>query len=213
MDDAPVLYSFRRCPFAMRARMAIAVSGQKVRLREILLKDKPADMLAVSGKGTVPVLVLDDGRVIDESLDVMDWALGAADPEDWRGPDGAAQRALIADCDGPFKGHLDRYKYATRYDDADPLAHRAAGTAFLEDLDARIERHGGHLFREGRALADIAIFPFVRQFRIADPDWFDDAAPDGLKGWLRGLMDSALFTSVMSKYALWQSGETGVMFP
>ena len=114
MPDLPVLYSFRRCPYAIRARMALAVAGMAVELREVLLRDKPEAMLEVSAKGTVPVLQLPDGWVIDESLEVMDWALTQNDPEDWADTC-ADTEALIAYCDGPFKGWLDKYKYADRH--------------------------------------------------------------------------------------------------
>jgi len=208
MTDAPVLYSFRRCPYAMRARMAIAASGVTVRLREILLKDKPDEMLAVSSKGTVPVLVLED-RVIDESLDVMVWALSQNDPEGWltRKDD-----ALIAENDGPFKHHLDRYKYATRYEGAHAEAHRAAGFEFLQKLDERLAGND-YLHGSKRGFTDIAIIPFVRQFRIADKAWFDTAPIPHVQRWLNGLMESDLFKSVMEKYPLWKETGKEVGFP
>ena len=206
MSDLPILYSFRRCPYAMRARMAIAVSKTPVRLREVLLRDKPDEMIDASPKGTVPVLIVGD-EVIDESLAVMDWALKANDPEEWlseEGPDSGSD--LIEMCDGDFKHHLDRYKYATRYEDTDPAAHRAEGMKFIAALAARL---GGRAYLGGdtRRRADIAIFPFVRQFRIADPDWFDKNAPEPVRQWLARLMASDLFTSVMKKYPQWK--ETG----
>ncbi|WP_375206038.1 glutathione S-transferase [Hyphococcus sp.] len=202
MGKSPILYSFRRCPYAMRARMAIAASGTPVRLREILLRDKPEEMLAASPKGTVPVVV-DGKRIIDESLDVMNWALAQNDPEDWlsRKDDG-----LIAENDGPFKHHLDRYKYSTRYEDADAEEHRAAGFEFLQKLEARLA-HSDYLHGAERGFSDIAIFPFVRQFRIADKDWFDAAPIPNVQRWLKTLMESVLFKSVMEKYPLWK--ETG----
>lgn len=204
----PLLYSFRRCPYAMRARMAIAISGVPVRLREVLLRDKPDEMLAASPKGTVPVLI-DDKAVIDESLAVMDWALSRNDPENWRTRDDAK---LIAENDGDFKHHLDRYKYATRYDDADPNEHRAEGVKFLEQLAARLEKQP-FLCGDERGRADIAIFPFVRQFRIADMDWFDNNAPAQVRTWLKGLMGSELFQSIMKKYPQWKETGKEAMFP
>ncbi|MEO0399576.1 MAG: glutathione S-transferase [Pseudomonadota bacterium] len=206
-----VLYSFRRCPYAMRARMAIKAAGVAVELREVLLKDKPAAMLEASAKGTVPVLVLPDGAVIDESLDVMHWALQQYDPFGWLNGDAEESDALIGDNDGPFKRHLDRYKYATRYDDADPAADREAGAAFLHTLNRKLEG-GGSLLGDLDTLVDIALFPFVRQFRIADPDWFDAAEWPALHAWLARLTQSALFQSVMEKYAPWTSGAPGVKF-
>ncbi|GJL95492.1 MAG: glutathione S-transferase [Hyphococcus sp.] len=204
-DQQPILYSFRRCPFAMRARMAIAISETPVRLREIILRDKPEEMLAASPKGTVPVVVAGD-KVIDESLTVMHWALAQNDPEDWLGGNDAA---LIEEADGPFKHHLDRYKYSTRYDDADKAEHRTEGMKFLKKLDEKLVGQP-YLNGDKRTLADIAIFPFVRQFRIADPDWFDAVPIANVQRWLNGLMTSDLFQSVMKKYPLWK--ETGEEF-
>ncbi|MHA7871628.1 MAG: glutathione S-transferase [Hyphococcus sp.] len=205
MTERPILYSFRRCPYAMRGRMAIAISGAPVRLREILLRDKPDDMLAVSPKGTVPVLV-DGDSVVDESLDVMDWALEKHDPEAW-----AADRDddLVAENDGPFKHHLDRYKYSSRYEGADAEDHRTAGFAFLEKLETRLANKN-YLHGPKRGFTDIAIFPFVRQFRIADPKWFDEAAIPNVQRWLTALIEADLFQSVMKKYPLWK--ETGDEF-
>jgi len=206
--SVPILYSFRRCPYAMRARMAIMASGVKVRLREILLKDKPEEMLAASAKGTVPVLVL-DGGVIDESLEVMTWALAKNDPEDWLS---RQDNALIAENDGPFKLHLDRYKYSTRYEGADAQEHRAAGFEFLQALDKRLAGQD-YLHGAERGFSDIAIFPFVRQFRIADKDWFDAAPIPNVQRWLKELMESPLFNSVMTKYPLWKKTGEEVQFP
>lgn len=199
MRQIPILYSFRRCPYAMRARMAIAASGTPVRLREILLKDKPDDMLAASPKGTVPVLV-DGDTAVDESLDVMLWALARNDPEGWLS---RKDDALIAENDGPFKHHLDRYKYSTRYKDADAETHRADGFEFLQKLDASL-MDSEYLHGDKRGFTDIAIFPFVRQFRIADKDWFDAAPIPNVQRWLKALTESALFKSVMEKYPLWK---------
>ncbi len=211
VTNLPILYSFRRCPYAMRARMAIAVSGRRVRLREVLLRDKPAEMIAASPKGTVPVLIVGD-NVIDESLAVMDWALAKNDPEGWLAPDDGEDGAdLIAACDGDFKHHLDRYKYATRYEDADPETHRAEGAKFLEALAARLGQRQ-HLCGAKRSRADIAIFPFVRQFRIADEAWFDEHAPASVRTWLKGLMGSELFASVMEKYPQWKETGEEVVF-
>ena len=198
MQAVPILYSFRRCPYAMRARMALLVSGVRYEHREVVLRDKPAAMLAASPKGTVPVLVLADGAVIDESIDIMRWALGRRDPEDWLA---RCDAALIAEFDGAFKHHLDRYKYAGRYD-ADPLAHRAAGLAILEGLDARL---ADNLYLCGPApgLSDVAIFPFVRQFAGADPAWFADHAPRRVQDWLAELVGSDLFARAMAKVTPW----------
>ena len=188
--------------------MAIAISETPVRLREVVLKDKPAEMIEASPKATVPVLI-DDGHVIDESLAVMRWALSKNDPEGWQF---CLDQTLIAENDGPFKHHLDRYKYATRYDDADPEEHRKAGFAFLEQLEARLGKRA-YLSGDTRGFCDIAIFPFVRQFRIADIDWFDKAPIPHLHKWLMGLMSSDLFSTIMKKYPTWMESGEEFAFP
>ena len=174
----PVLYSFRRCPYAMRARMALLSSGVVCELREVALRSKPAEMLAISPKGTVPVLQLHDGRVLEQSLDIMLWALQRHDPEHWLA-DTEAQHAehlaLIAECDGPFKAHLDRYKYPNRYDLPDGLEHRAQGSLFLGRLDSTLTRTA-YLAGAAWGLPDAAVAPFVRQWAHTDPDWFASPA-------------------------------------
>ncbi|MFN4096395.1 MAG: glutathione S-transferase [Sphingomonas sp.] len=198
----PILYSFRRCPYAIRARLALTVSGIAVEHREVKLRDKPAEMLAASPKGTVPVLVLPDGRVIDESLDIMRWALGRNDPEDWLAGD---DPALIAVNDGAFKRHLDRYKYPERYA-ADDVDHRAAGLAILDGLEARLGERaflGGERF----GLADAAILPFVRQFAAVDREWFAAQDLAWVQAWLREFVGSPLFEGVMMVREVWRSGE------
>jgi glutathione S-transferase len=202
MQGLPILYSFRRCPYAMRARMALIASGLAYAHREILLRDKPASMLAASPNGTVPVLILAGGRVIDESLDIMRWALNQSDPEGWLA---GADLALIADYDGAFKYHLDRYKYAARYGD-DPLVHRAAAAAMLLDLDAQLAVHdflGGAM----RSFADIAIFPFVRQFAGVDPVWFQLQAMPNVQRWLARIAASELFERALVRRALWTENQ------
>ena len=172
----PVLYSFRRCPYAMRARLALAYAGINVELREILLKDKPQAMLDLSPKGTVPVLQLGDGEVIDESIDVMHWALQINDPDAWRDPDPELCEALIESNDGPFKSALDRYKYFTRHPENPREVYRQQGEVFLSTLEEHLGKHDGKgLMRDTPSLADMAIFPFVRQFANSDPKWFETA--------------------------------------
>lgn len=203
----PVLYSFRRCPYAMRARMALLVSGQACELREVVLRAKPAVMLEASPKGTVPVLMLDDGTVIDESLAIMRWALRRHDPEGWLAGDDAA---LIARNDGAFKHHLDRYKYPSRHGE-DPLAHRQAGAEILSDLDARLVA-SAHLCGARRALADIALLPFVRQFAATDRPWFDALPLPNVQRWLANLTSCDLFTSAMLRVPPWQPGDAPLLF-
>ena len=197
-----VLYSFRRCPYAMRARLALSSSGTRYELREVRLSDKPAELLSASPKGTVPVLQTADGRVIEESLAIMRWALDAQDPEGWLTRD---DPALIAINDGMFKHHLDRYKYPDRHS-SDPDRHRDSGLRFLQDLDARIAV-GGQVCGEVQGLADAAIMPFVRQFAGVDRDWFEAQPLPCLKGWLADHLASDLFGSIMHRAAPWRQGD------
>lgn len=214
-QDTPILYSFRRCPYAMRARLAIAKAGVQTRLREVVLRDKPAHMLEISPKGTVPVLMLADSTVIDESLDVMLWALRQHDPDGWLSPAEGTQddmMALIARNDGDFKHHLDRFKYATRYDDVDPLEHRTGAEVFLQELEERLAE-GGWLFGNRASLADYAVLPFVRQFSGVDRAWFDCAPYPALRRWLTSFTEGDFFRSVMKKYPQWHAGDDEAVFP
>ena len=225
-DQIPILYSFRRCPYAMRARMAIAVSEQSCALREVVLRDKPPEMLEASPKGKVPVLVLPDGQVLDESYDIMRWALGLHDPDGWLAPMASVASAasaasdadevlgLIAENDGPFKEHLDRYKYANRYEDegADPIDHRTHGLKFIEKLDARLAE-GAYLCGDRFTLADAAVAPFIRQFANTDRDWFDAQNLPGVQRWLDGILESDLFLHIMQKYPAWATGVDEPAFP
>jgi glutathione S-transferase len=199
----------------MRARLALSVAQLDIRVREVVLRDKPAAMLKASPKGTVPVLVLPNGEVVDESLDVMRWALAEADPKGWLSADAAETDALIAQNDGPFKRALDRYKYPNRYEDegADPVENRDAGLAILESLSEQIADHGGQLFGPASTLADMAIFPFVRQFAHIDLDWWETAAPGPVKTWLAGHKDSARFRAIMAKYPQWAPGAAEPALP
>ena len=208
MSAAHTLYTFRRCPYAMRGRMGLSIAGVPVQVREVVLRDKPAEMLEASPKGTVPVLLTSSGDIVDESLDVMRWALAQNDPEGWLDADPDTTNELIARNDGPFKRALDRYKYPNRYSDEDlvPGAARASGLEMLQDLDARITAQGGQLVRAERSLADIAIFPFIRQFAHTDMDWFNAQDLPALQAWLEGHKQSSLFKGVMKKYAQWSPG-------
>lgn len=228
MPDLPVLYSFRRCPYAMRARLALAVSEQLCELREIVLRNKPAEMLQASPKGTVPVLVLPNGKVIEESLDIMLWALAANDPGRWLQPaSGSAEQmlALVQQCDEEFKPCLDRYKYPQRYEGVDPESQRAAAARWLMGLEDRLQpiwavdgfslRDGyvtAGLFGDRSCLADAAIMPFVRQFAQVDRAWFDAQPWPALHAWLVAWLESSLFTTVMVRHAPWQDGQ-GPRFP
>lgn len=201
----------------MRARMAIAASGIECRLREVVLRDKPNEMLEASPKGTVPVIVEPDGHVIEESLDVMAWALAQNDAEAWLTPEQGTRAdmdALIAECDGPFKRALDRYKYPNRYEDEGIIreAQRALGLSFLERLNAQLADRA-QLFGTRVSYADIAIFPFVRQFANTDRSWFDALDLPHLQSWLEGHLESERFKQIMPKFAQWKTGDAEPVFP
>ncbi|MBV4488010.1 glutathione S-transferase [Pseudomonas sp. SWRI153] len=191
------LYSFRRCPYAMRARMALRYAGVPVEIIEVSLKAKPAEMLAISPKGTVPVLNA-DGLVIDESLQIMRWALAQNDPDDWLLEGDSRIAELIEANDQVFKVHLNRYKYAERYPEQPMEAYRAEGELFLQKLDELLEGRD-HLLADHPSLADIALLPFVRQFAHVDREWFAQAPYPRLQAWLQRLLESELFTSIMKK--------------
>ena len=190
-----VLYSFRRCPYAMRARMALRYSGVPLSIVEVSLKAKPAEMLAASPKGTVPVLVCADGSVIEQSLDIMHWALARHDPDNWLQPGCAA---LIEDNDTRFKVLLDRYKYAIRYPEHPMEYYRAQGAEFLQRLEDVLAR-SPYLAGPALSMADVALAPFVRQFAHVDRDWFEQAPYPRLNAWLERFLASELFSSVMKK--------------
>ena len=195
--------------------MTLRVCEVQCALREVVLRDKPAHMLEISPKGTVPVLQLPDGAVIEESIDIMRWALADHDPQGWLRPDRgttAEADALIETNDEDFKHHLDRYKYANRYEGADPTIHRAEAERFLRVLDDRLTDapalFGGHW-----TLADVAIGPFIRQFANADRDWFDTAPYPHLQRWLGAFLADERFTAVMTKYPQWNPGDAEPIFP
>ena len=199
--STPTLYSFRRCPYAMRARMALRYSTVDVQIVEVSLKAKPPQMLALSSKGTVPVLSL-DGQVIDESLEIMRWALDQHDPQDWLLKDNpAAQQlaaALIEENDQVFKLHLNRYKYAERYPEHSMEHYRTEGEVFLRTLDGLLQQQR-FLLADHLSLADVALAPFIRQFAHVDRDWFAQTPYRHLQAWLEGILASALFSAVMAK--------------
>jgi glutathione S-transferase len=198
--SSPILYSFRRCPYAMRARLALKYAGVRVELREILLRDKPAGMLMASPKGTVPVLHLADG----------------SDPDGWLAQEESANK-LIAINDGPFKQLLDRYKYADRHPEKSREAWRDEAVALhIAPLDTRL-RESRFLLGEKVSLADMALMPFVRQFALVDAAWFESevetAAPfPALRDWLQRLIDAELFAAVMHKLPVWQAGDSPTFF-
>ena len=211
----PVLYSFRRCPYAMRARLALAASGLLCELREIVLANKPEALRLASPKATVPVWVLTDGTVIDQSLNIMLHALRQNDPLQWlHGTQGGLDAMLpwIGHNDGLFKQQLDRYKYPNRYGLIDGLAYRAQGSEFLRQLNVRLSEHS-YCMGVHATLADYAIAPFVRQFARTDIDWFAAQPWPDLLRWLSAFEASEQFTTVMKKYAPWAEGQAAVLFP
>ena len=217
--DLPIFWSFRRCPYAMRARLALRSSGQQVQLREILLRDKPAAFLQTSPKGTVPVLdlrqcqkhaqyqhqTMDMGLVIEESRQIMTWALSLHDPQGWLNiyhQDQPRVEAFFERLDGSFKAHLDHYKYASRYGE-DALIHRQQGGLFLAKMNDSLAVNGA-LSGQNPGLLDYASLPFVRQFRSADQTWFDAQDWPHLHRWLGAFLNGALFADVMQKFPLWE---------
>lgn len=205
----PVLYSFRRCPYAMRARLALYTSAVPHEHREVVLQNKPAHMLGLSPKGTVPVLWVPGpagGQVLEQSLDIMWWALRQHDPLNWLpDTDTALAKALaqIAHNDGPFKRHLDRYKYPQRSGLASGSTDRDLAAAWLTSLEQELQIQpflaGGHF-----GLADAAMAPFVRQFAHTDPVWFAAQPWRALAAWLTHFESSDLFKAIMQKHAPWQ---------
>lgn len=209
MSEHAILWSFRRCPYAMRARLAVKSAGVEVELREILLKDKPDAFLAASPTGTVPTLCLPD-RVVDESLDVMTWALKHHDPEQLLTMPDEGWR-LIATNDGPFKTALDHTKYAVRFPQLDAEGEREKATVFLRGLDQRLKGQG-FLFGDAMTIADMAILPFVRQFANTDRPWFDAQEWPDLIRWLDRFSESPAFAQIMAKYPQWSDGDAPIWF-
>ncbi len=212
--NQPILYSFRRCPYAMRARLAIAATDISVELREVILRDKPDEMLEVSPKGTVPVLVLEDKAVIDESRDIMEWALAKADKLGWKSFSGEVlvdMDSLIDESDGPFKAALDAYKYGSRDDAIDTSIECGLGAEFMMKLNGMLEGQA-YLFGDKFSFADGAILPFVRQFAHVDREWFWSQDWPNVITWLESFLDSAQFKSIMTKYPQWKTEDAGVKF-
>jgi len=203
----PILYSFRRCPYAMRARLAIAISGVQVELREVVLRDKPQSLIDISPKATVPVLISSDKKVIDESIDIMLWALQQFDPNAWLTSLNEEQEKvswqIIANNDGEFKYYLDRYKYADRYPEHSQQFYRQQAEKTLLDLEQRLGSYD-YLVLNKPTIADMAVLPFIRQFAFVDKAWFDQSSYPLLKQWLEKFIRSELFDRIMHKYAQWQ---------
>ena len=207
----PVLYSFRRCPYAIRARLAIAFARQSVELREVVLRDKPQEMLAISPKATVPVLQLPDGTVLEESIDIMRWALRLNDPHALLADEPCQSTAeFVAENDDEFKHWLDRYKYADRHPEHPAEDYRARGEVFLQKLELRLHENR-YLCGEHIRFADIALMPFVRQFALVDKAWFDQSPYTALQSWLDHWLNAGVFEHIMKKQPPWQPGQARVL--
>lgn len=210
MTDHPILYSFRRCPFAIRARMTLFACNITCELREVVLRDKPQEMITISPKATVPVLELSSGEVIDESQDIINWAVTENDPNGWsRYLD--EMNALIEINDTLFKIHLDKYKYASRSPELSMEEHRSNGEFFLKQLDDILSQKK-FLSEDIQTVTDLAIFPFIRQFAFVDKNVFDGLPFPFLQNWLERNLQSPLFNSVMNKYTQWQDGDEKIFF-
>ena len=197
-NSYPILYTFRRCPYAIRARMVLAYTGTKVEIREISLRNRPAELYSISPKGTVPVLYFNDETVIDESVDIMIWALSQSDPDSWLSRDRSAQLEIIHENDVDFKHWVDRYKYYERYPEKDQQYYRSQCEGFLNKLDLMLNETR-YLFKNSLSLADVAVFPFIRQMAYVDQTWFRGAHLN-LSKWLNIMIKSPLFILVMNKY-------------
>lgn len=208
-SSVPILYSFRRCPYAMRARMALYAAQIEVELREVVLRDKPQDMLEASPKGSVPVMILENGEVLEESLDIVLYALRQNDPYEFMTCDMALFDELIQENDSAFKKNLDRYKYPNRYPDEDTSSARNNGEEFLKKLNQILD---GSTFLNSHktSILDVCIFPFIRQFANTDRDWFDNTPYISLQKWLTFHLESALFKNIMPKHPQWKKGDTPI---
>jgi len=192
--------------------MAIFIADVKVEIREVNLSDKPLDMLALSSRGTVPLLQLSTGEIIEESLEIMTWALGKHDPARWLGDHNGVSRALVAENDSTFKQHLDRYKYWQRHPEQTQLQARREAELFVMNLEHLLDR-SEYFFGNSANLADIAIFPFIRQFSAVDPAWFETAPYPHLRSWLNRLLTDNVFMKSMQRNPPWRDGDQACYFP
>ena len=199
----PTLYSYRRCPYAMRARMALKYAGIQVEHREIELRNKPQSMLQLSPKGTVPVLRMDN-LVIDQSLDILHWALQQSDPHGWKEVDESIANSWIEKNDGPFKTLLDQYKYPNRFPELDPEAVLDEVLQVMLIPMEQVLQNFQYLMGNRLSWVDVAIFPFIRQFSMVDPNKFEQLPIPAVKKWLNQQLESELFDSVMQKHPTWK---------
>ncbi len=210
--DTPVLYSFRRCPYCMRAHMALKNSGIKVELREVKLEDIPEEALAISPQSTVPVLAFPDGSAMDESWDIVKWALSKNDTDNWLGKDNGFlldADILIETNDYSFKTDLDHYKYADRFPEHSEQYYREQCEAFIKELED-ILTENTCLLSDQLSLADIGVFPFIRQFSLVDKEWFDQAPYPNVQRWLNKIINSDLFQDIFQKHELWKAGNAAL---
>jgi len=198
----PILYSYRRCPYAMRARMALKYAGIALEHREIELRNKPQSMLDASSKGTVPVLQIDQ-LVLDQSLDIMRWAINQSDPDGWGNIDNQIAQTWIEKNDGQFKTLLDQYKYPNRHPDLDPEAVLDEALQLMLLPMEKALQHSQYLLGSKMTLVDVAIFPFIRQFSMVDPERFNQLPIPATQKWLAKHLESELFNSVMQKHPVW----------
>jgi len=213
-ETLPILYSFRRCPYAIRARFSLYYAGIKCELREVDLKNKPAEMLKISSKGTVPVLQLPEGQVLEQSLEIMYWAISQNDPQNWHLNKASLPETIdkfIKINDTNFKDALDKYKYTTRYPGEDRAINQEKCLEFLHILQYRLEEHA-YLFANKISIADIAVFPFIRQCRLTDEKWFDAQPLPAVHHWLANFLTSRTFTNIMAKYEPWSPDDEPIIF-
>ena len=205
----PILYTFRRCPYAMRARFAIRSSRIIVEVREVKLQEKPFDFLKSSPKGTVPVLITNSGEVLEESMDIVNWALNINDPHKWLAKGKLENHAiskLLDDLENKFKPNLDKYKYPNRFSGVDQCLYRDKNLCFLEKLNTYLKDNIS-LNCEHLTLLDYVIFPFVRQFRNVDQEWFNKLNLIFLNKWINQIIDSEDFSSIMKKFKKWEPND------
>ena len=210
--STPILYTFRRCPYCMRAHMALKQSGIKVELREVKLSDMPAEALALSPEATVPILALPDGTVFTESWDIVKWSLAQNDPDRWLGDNDEYTldaEMLIETNDFSFKEYLDRYKYADRFPEHSEEYYRTACEEFIKELEGMLSKNY-YLLADQISLADIGVFPFVRQFSLVNKEWFDGTPYLKVQNWLQNLIDTELFQVIFQKHELWNSDATTI---
>ena len=214
-NDLPIIYSLRNCPFAMRARIAIYKSQQPVLLRDLVLSDKPAEMLTASPKGTVPVLVTPNGTVIEESFEIMLWALSMSDPDDllFTGDEKMLDKmlALIYLFDSEFKGDLENYKCAKRYSETNIIECREACEVYIAQLERLLTEHK-YLMADRESLADIALLPFIRQFARVERQWYLHSPYPHVRQWLNNYLQSKMFSKVMAKHELWLQNRADILF-